>query len=216
MSSLVQRLKTECKQSPGKAAVLGVLLVVAVWVFWPKGKPQPQPAQAAAVAGGPRVGGPVAPVAVSPKRQGKLVLPWQDWVRRASEEPWMQPFLESLQNENAFGPLVEQKSQQETKTQMPDTTPEQARDEPPPAPSWQLTGVSLGPNRSVALIDGRAYLPGDVLRWQDQVYILRRITRQGVVLENREGQTLELKLVRPKLDQGVRLRRIPAAAARAS
>ncbi len=216
MSSLIQRLQTECKQSPGKAAVLGVLLVVAAWVFWPKSKHEPQPVQAAA-AGTVLPTGASASSASAPKEQKpQLALPWQDWVHKVEQEPWMQPFLEALQNEDAFGPLVKQTSQQVAETQVSEMKSQQAQDEPPPVPSWELTGVSLGPGRSVALIDGRAYLRGDTLRWQDQVFILRRITRQGVVLESQEGQTLELKLLRPKMDQGVQLRRVPAAAARAS
>ncbi len=216
MSSLIQRLQTECKQSPGKAAVLGVLLVVAAWVFWPKGKHEPQPVQAVAAEAALPTGVSASPASDSKEQKPQLALPWQDWVHQVEREPWMQPFLEALQNEDAFGPWVKQTSQQMAETQVPETKSQQAQDEPPPVPSWELTGVSLGPDRSVALIDGRAYLRGDALRWQDQVYILRRITRQGVVLESQEGQTLELKLLRPKVDQGVQLRRVTAAAARAS
>ena len=216
MSSLVQRLKAECKQSPGKAAVLGVLLVVAAWVFWPKGKHEPQPVQAAAAGRALPTGVSAPPLSVPKEQKPQLALPWQDWVHQVDKEPWMRPFLEALQNEDAFAPLVQQTSQQMAEPQVSETESQQAQDEPPPVPSWQLSGVSLGPGRSVALIDGRAYLRGDALRWQDQVYILRRITRHGVVLENQEGQTLELKLLRPKVDQGVQLRRVPAAAARAS
>ena len=172
--------------------------------------------QAAAAGTVSQAGVPASPASAPREQPPRIAPPWQDWVRQMEQEPWMLPFLEPLRNTKAFAPPEKPKGQELAQSQPSDTTPEQARGEPPPVPSWQLTGVSLGPDRSVALIDGRAYLPGDALRWQDQVYILRRITRQGVVLESREGQTLELKLPRPQADQEVQLRRVPAAAARAS
>ncbi|GEM_PF-5745288 len=202
MSRLVQRLVQECKQSPGKATVLGVLLVVGLWVCWPQSQEPPgipaAPAPAAAVPAAPAASAPFAP------------LPWQQWARQKEQNPWKQPSRQAPQNSEAFAPLVEQLAQALAQKAPPAPPAAQDQAEVPALPSWQLQGVSLGRGRAVALIDGRAYLQGDKLRWKDQEYTLRQITRRGAVLQNAQGKTLELKLPRAEQDPQIQLRRVSA------
>ncbi len=207
MSWLVQQLLRECKQSPGKATVLGVLLLVGLWVCWPQGEETPSPAAVAAPAS------PAVPAsgAISEGRSSQPVPPWQQWLRQNQQQLWKQPPAEALQNPNAFAPLVQEVTQEQKLPSDSDTRQPPAETKPA-VPQWRLSGVSLGRGRAVALIDGRAYLQGDKLRWKDQQFTLRQITREGVILENTQGQTLELKLPRPDEDPRIQLRHISARA----
>ncbi len=209
MSGFIQRLQRECKQSPGKAAVLGVLLLVALWVCWPQHEEPPAASSSAAAAAEPPASDPPAESPAVPSRQS---FPWQDWSRQYRQEPWKQPASEAPPPVDAFAPLIEQLVRQHSPDRPPET-PSGEKSDPPPTPPWQLSGVSLGPGRAVALIDGQAYRQGDTLRWKDQQYTLRRITREGAVLENARGETLRLSLPRPSENPRIQLRRVSARAA---
>lgn len=195
MSRFVQRLVQECKQSPGKATVLGVLLIVGLWVCWPESNP-PAPVQAVSASAADQVPQP-PPLSF-----------WRQWVQQREQNPWKHPSQELLPNMDVFAPVAQQLVKQLTQSGGPTPPARKSRQEVPPRPSWQLHGVCLGRGRAVALIDGRAYLPGDKLRWKDQEYTLRWITREGVELKNAQGKSLKLKLPRRNQDSPIRFRRV--------
>ncbi len=212
-TSVLTRLAEECKRSPRKAALLGVLAAVAAWAWGSRlgGPAAPEP-HAPPVAPGPVPPGPPGPGSQPSASAAGLKLPWQQWLQQIRAQSWAQVPGHFSQLPSPFhrtwtGP--KEQNPADSSSASP-ATAAPAQSEPP---SWTLDGVSLGSRQRVALISGRPYTLGDSLVWKDQVWKLVRITAQAVELEGPAGNTLRLSLPTPAWQKQVHLRPIAVSSA---
>lgn len=122
---------------------------------------------------------------------------WDTLQQWRQESPWASP-AELAQVRDPFRLVsgeAETVNESETTEESPITTPEQMI----AGLDLQLTGTIVGPRRSIAMLDGRAYREGDVVRvdhlgtsWELEI---RRIEPDRVVLG---WQSIEHELTVPK------------------
>jgi hypothetical protein len=202
-NQFIRRLKREATRNPKKLGALGLLLVVAVWFWAPmvrgwshKDEPVPAPQTSSTAATGvPGVGTPNPVGGNEPGNPPATTYSWDqvvDWMEKdpltkaaetlpARRDPFRVPQdLVAVEAARA-----RQREQREASA----ITPAEL--------GLKLTGTIIGPQRSVALINGRTYRQGTQIACEKggSRYSLRlvEVRRKGVVLECR-GTRLQLAI----------------------
>jgi hypothetical protein len=163
-SKFVKKLKKDLKKSPGKAAVLALVSVVAIW-FW-----------APLVTG--MFGGtskPVATPAVSPPPAATTtnavagptpLQPTTDWKRIAEaidKDPRMKPAAKLVLARDPFCPIEPEHTKEVVEDAKPELQPI-ALDVAPAEAGLVLSGTIVGSHRSVARLNGKSYSAGDLVK----------------------------------------------------
>ena len=198
LDKLVKQLRRELLGSPKKAAVMGVLLVVALYFWAPlvmgwcgmnetkptgnaKSKP-PVPGPGAVAAAPVAPASPSAPASAADAPRAKETVkqhPWNVLVRWIDEDTRTRPASQVSEKFNPF--------QDPTTAELADKPKEQGKavEEELPIQSLNVvvSGTIVGPKQSVAQINGKTYAVG-----------------KSVPVGNKEGKPLRLTLVevRPK------------------
>lgn len=196
-SKLLKQLKREASRSPKKAAILGLLILVACYAWaplalkWLKTDKAQIPAvmEVAAISPPP----PEAPSTGDQQR-------WQDVADLLDTDARMRP-ARLAADRNPFVPLA-----------ILNTQPELDR---PPAPLVEATPAELGmvlvstvvgQKRRTAMINGRAYSEGREVTAEDgTVFVLSEIGPRRIVLR-RGDRDFELAIVRASTDDGPTIR----------
>lgn len=187
VSKLQKQLMRDLKRSPGKAAVLAILCVVAIWFWAPllfggkKTPPAAKPADAT-------VAQAVPTPAIAPPAAVVKGVAWHRVVEMIEGEPRMRSAQLGTAHASPFG----------SSGPRPDGVAERAESAPgktveaslDPA-KFKVTSTLLGPRRRVAVINGRPYAEGDEL----EAYLIARVTDRGVFLE-KDGRRFELSIQR--------------------
>jgi len=219
---LIKKLKREASANPKKAAILGVLLLVAVyfwiplvsrWISHPKDQAQsalpPAPAtggQASAPAPAlPNVaavatlpGMPVSGTAAPGGAGTKPAPTWQELAEAIDRDPLMRPASPGITGparQNPFGrlqPVELVKDTDELKSS------ESLADDAQPAElGLVLSSTVVGAARQTAVINGKVYTLGrEVPAGDGASFLLTEIQPRRIVLK-RAGREFELKIARP-------------------
>lgn len=216
LQKLGKKLKREAANSPGKAAVLGLVCLVAIY-FWapllyrwtvksgdtPSPSPDVSAAQpsmiAVAVPGTRETGATTSglPSLDTPQPAAD----WQTTLQRIETDPDMQPAAFEREVEPFAGPPAEAKLQVADLDISPAPVAEKVT---PSSLGITLVGTLIGPERRAARIGGKTVLVGQAIevvkgteRYQ---FTLTDVQRDRVVLM-REGERFELN-VKPALPAG--------------
>jgi hypothetical protein len=193
VSKLQKQLLRDLKRSPGKAAVLAVLCVVAIWFWAPLlfggGK---KPAKTA------KSDETIAVEAVSPAAPTTTAavkgVSWQRLIELVESEPRMRSANLESPTEQPFG--GSQPTANDLDQPNRAVAPATAEAAPDPA-KFRVTSTLLGPRRRVAVINGRPYTEGEELvAGEDSQYVIARVTDRSVWLEH-NGTRFELTVSRP-------------------
>jgi hypothetical protein len=203
LDKLAKQLRRDLSASPQKAAALGVMLLVAAYFWlpmiwgWLGPKTAPKPAVAGSV-----ILEDEQPTITSAQAKASRTFPWEQVRRRMLADPlmasaeydaaWLDPFRTN--------PLAA--SAPVAATGNTETVPSVALD--PAGLGLVLTGAVVGPKRRTAIISGRSYLEGEVVKPSAAMgptpieFCLEKITARGVEL-TAGGQRYTLKLGRAQL-----------------
>ena len=202
-NQFIRRLKREATRNPKKLGALGMLLVVAVWFWAPmvrgwfhKDEPVPAPqASPTAATGVPGVGIPNPVGGNEPGNPPAATYSWDQVVEWMEKDPLTKaaetlparrdPFRAPQDLVVVEAARARQREQRETSAITPAGL------------GLKLTGTIIGPQQSVALINGRTYRQGTQIACEKggSRYSLRlvEVHRKGVVLECR-GTRLQLAI----------------------
>jgi len=199
VDQLAKRLRREVLADPKKAAILGLMLLVALWFWAPlvmgwigkkESGPTAKPADAgpATMAGFLNQMGPGTPTAP----QAKAETPWHVLAQWMDRDPLKQAVRPAAGQRDPFRmslEVVKQKEQPKPEKIKKTVAPE--------ALGLSLTGTVVGPGRRVALINGKSYRQGEDVKLaregQTQVFKLAEVRADRVVLEQ-SGRTFEIKM----------------------
>jgi len=187
MDRLKRQLIREMKANPAKAAVLGALLAVALWFWFPLMKkwiykPEPSPP--------PTLAGVAANPAPSPMAMPKRN--WKDVANEFDTDPLRVAHAAPRAIPNPFRKTIDPETEETIET-------EEVVDEELTADDLGLTVTSTitGGRTRVALINGRAFREGENVKVNvdGDVYNFRLalVGSSGVLLEG-DGKRFELKL----------------------
>ncbi|MBN1909533.1 MAG: hypothetical protein JW818_07340 [Pirellulales bacterium] len=211
---LTRRLRREIKANPKKAAILGLLFVVAVWFWVPlvwgwfddgsssKGRGK-------AVASSKKADTPVSPAATSQKndspkegspkpvqRSWEELAQWMDNDLRTRPRDRLPARTEPFQDSQALMAAIEKKGKDETQT---NNNPEPVAPRTPTELGLALTSTIVGQGRGIALINGRVYHEGDPVVLDDGGHAiefrLTAIDTQGIEL-TRNGKPYRVEVPR--------------------
>lgn len=202
-SKLVRKLKREFVANPKKGAILGLVLVVAVW-FWaplfkqwfsgPEVAAAPEPAAATTTA---PVSGTDNIKTATPAKAARLS--WQEVSARFESDPLMRP-AEPGQSRDPFHFVVVEKQAEKVElpppAERPVVSPEQA--------GLVLTSTMVGAKRKAARLLNKWYYVGDRVSAGESdgsplEYIITEIHPRRIVL-SRDGHMFELELPGAKHD----------------
>lgn len=209
-ANLSQRLISEMRRSPKKAALLALLAGVALWYWAPlvtgllnkksKEKSQaasPQGLQVTSAISIPQQ--PTAGLAVPPTAATAVPrqAPWQHVLGWIEQDQRMRPAAALAVARNPFQPVLPP----EPPVEAPPVIDEADRERelqaaaaaaalPPEKVQLPLTGIIVGPARRTALIGGRPYQAGDTLYQGDVAYVLLQIERDRIVVRREIDQQL--------------------------
>ncbi len=213
MNKLFRQIRREAARSPQKAAVLGLLALVAVWFWvplmldWIRGDGQKK-ANAATEETFPAglefatAHNPMAATAPDAQPQEEVPSDWQEVVTWLQEDPLTHAAEPIASSRDPFVTVdfppvhpsllhpVQEETQEET-GQLPEWTPKQI--------GLTLTSTLVGPGQKLALISGKAYHPQDTIvathASQQIEFTLAEVHLRHAVLL-REGKTYELRIPR--------------------
>lgn len=212
LQKLGKKLRKEAANSPGKAAVLGIVCLVAIYFWAPLlyrwtvrptdaasvASPEPsgsQPAVGAAVSVAVATPGPTTTAGPQP------IADWYTTLQRIEADPDMKPAVFDRDVEPFAGPPVEAKSQVAEAENVPAPVAEKVT---PSSLGITLVGTLVGPERRAARIGGKTVLVGqaiEVVRGAERYqFTLTDVQRDRVVLM-REGERFELN-VKPSVPAG--------------
>jgi hypothetical protein len=205
MNRLIRQLQREFRARPGKAALLGALVLVAAAVVLPRlwgmvctgeAPAASPPADVTAAATGPATQAPAAPR-----------LSWQELAALLEQSPNMKPLLaKASSGRDPFANLADAAAEQAAQK-----AEEAPVDQPPSALGLALTSTIVGGRRDLAIISGKVYERGArVPAAQDIVFELVEIHRERVALA-RGGRVYELKLERAKQGGAASVRPVPSS-----
>jgi hypothetical protein len=194
-SKLQKQIRNELKKSPGKAIALAGLGVVAVY-FWgdllmskdSSGSSAPPPPDATAIA--------VTAAPAAAQQQTAPATPVTEWRQIAA---WIEQDLHMRSADIASAQRDPFVLDVPVETPVAEAAPEEEEPEPieeldPAELGLVLTSTAVGPHRAAALINGRAYIEGRMIKTADgQEFRLSQISPKRVVLE-RAGKHFELQL----------------------
>jgi hypothetical protein len=206
---LQQRLIGEIRRSPVKAALLAVLLLAAAWFWGPLVWKLFAPSHDATTADAASL---VAPAGASAAGPGATAAPaaanstvsaaanqtkrpsWRTVIKMVDQQKATRNGLARLlSGRNPFDRLEETQVSIQSPASTPPETRVEIRSWVDPAAGLKLAAVSIGKERRVAIINGRAYAQGDVLAMAEQTYRLVSVEGRRVVLEG-GGERFELKI----------------------
>ncbi len=215
-SRITQQLVKECRRNPKKAAMLGVLSLVAMW-FWaplvmglfgadqstsakPSAATAPAAAQPVASATQPALANKPAASAVASK------FDWKEIAESIQGDPLMRPLaLAPTRN-----PFVSDEAVANDAPPEAEPVAEAPKAKEPPDPQTaglKLTGTSVGGSRPMALINGRPYGLGRVVLGEgDSAFEVVRIEAARVILR-RDGKLFELQAERRRDNPSLSIRR---------
>ena len=212
---LTRRLRREVTANPRKAAILGLLALVALYFWAPLlwgwiagGNSEAEPAQAAATPEGmPPVLSRLAPfsppAAVNrpPAGQGKEPLTSYSWDRLArwiEDDPRMKPAREFASRRDPFHAVVQEVAEKPDSEQI--KAAEAAAAVTPESLGLVLSSTLIGPHRRTALVNGRTYEQGRTIELAKDgrpfEFTLSEVHPRRIVLK-REGRRYELTIPQP-------------------
>lgn len=203
---LIQQLRQEIKANPGKASLLGVLLVVALYYWIPlvakwcrpsepladlRAQPiaSPSPNQKETKQQFSSGGEPSPNLAESaPSASPSNGFPgWDQLVQWREEDPRTRPIPWPAEGRDPFQPAVETLP---IKTAMPGGKEKsilQATPAPPESLQVELTSIIIGPRRRMAIINGQPYQEGDTFLFKKDAsqweFRLSRILPNKILLQ---------------------------------
>lgn len=203
MNKLIRQLKREIKARPGKAALLGILALVAVAVGLPRLWGLVRSGQ------GTTSIPPEATTATAPPQAqtpAEAWLAWHELAELIERTPAMQPVLAKLPGQrDPFAAVASESAPQEAENSKQLA----ALDQSPAELGLKLTSTVVGPQRSLAVINGKVLEQGArVPAAQDVEFELVEIHRDAVVL-TRGNRRYELKMARSAQSGTVSLRTMP-------
>ena len=209
LNRLYKRLRREIRTNPGKAGVLGLLLLVALYYWTPLvwGWVAPDRPADASMAEVPSLGaaaaGPAAPTQPVPTPSAASkpeTHPWEQLVQWIEQDPATCPVADLSAGRDPFRAV---------KPETPETETDDTQQQPEPVPpvltpqslGLQLSSTVIGPRRRVALIDGKTYQEGQAIYWagdgQEIEFRLAEVHPRRVVLQWM-GERFELAIPQPK------------------
>jgi hypothetical protein len=215
LDKIARQIRRDIAASPKKAAVLGLMVLVALYFWAPMIWGWIKPADS----GGSPVAAtdvilddePIDPVK-STKREGRT-FSWEKVRRKVAADPRMTPARYEVTWNDPFCPSEPTETGPATAGQGPRPTASAAID--PAALGLKLTSVAISAERRAAVISGRKYREGELvpIGGKDKASsgVEFRLTKVGfheVELEY-QGQTFTLELSRPRLAPGDSLNRSP-------
>ncbi len=212
MRRFTPRLAREVKASPKKAAALGLLLVVALYYWvplvqeWMSARevhadlavalPAAERATPAAVAS-PASETSVEPAPGASADQPFGGWPWQAVVSTMEGDPRTRPVAEPPSGRDPFRPVVREIAQEKPDDEPEEAAPAELAETTPEALGIELSSTLIGPQRRLALINGRPFLEGRRIAWQKDgqslEFLLREVRPKSIILE-REGRQFELQI----------------------
>lgn len=219
---LTRRLRREVTANPKKAAVLGLLVLVALYFWAPlmwrwiaRAGSRAKPVQAAATAKDtPPVPDAPAPMrkagkgrnATTQDKKGSPDRAWDELARSIDQDPRMKPAgvpsisrdpFHAVAPEVAEKPKTEEMRAAEAAAAM---TPEQL--------GLVLSSTLIGPVRRTALVNGRTYEQGGTIRCakdgQPLEFTLSEVHPRRIVL-TRQGKRYELTIAQPAVSGRIEL-----------
>jgi len=204
---IARQLRREAVANPKKAGFLGLLAVVALWFWAPLvagwfadedaaavAKDKAPPKAAAALKPPAAIGEP-APAAT--QRPQEVQYSWQQLVQWMDNDPRTLPPEAIAGQRDPFAsvgprPVVEKVETESDKIALADATPETL--------GMVLSSTIVGPERRVAMINGRPYAEGKIVQLvkdgQPIEFKLAEVHLRSVLLEH-NGERFELKAADP-------------------
>lgn len=185
------QLTKEIKRNPAKAAVLGGLLLIAIWFWFPlvqkwmgsgSSTVAKQPAEhELVIPQATQLATPEEPAMTKQRPAGKP--DWRTIAQQLSDDPWME---KGTLREDSFDPFFPEKQPKTILTSTsvePESTPN--LDVPPETAGLAVTSVIVGSNLPIARINQQNYRIGDTVRATDANirYTLVEVHSWGVVLK---------------------------------
>lgn len=203
LNKITRQLRREAVANPKKAGVLGLLAVVALWFWAPlvagwfadedaaAGAKDKTPTKVAAALK------PSAaiedPAAVATQRPQEVQHSWQQLVQWMDDDPRMSPPVAISTNRDPFASVDPPKTEEELEKESDENT---LADATPEGLGMVLSSTIVGPARRVAMINGRPYAEGKIVRLdkggQQIEFKLAEVHLRSVWLE-RDGERFELK-----------------------
>jgi hypothetical protein len=210
LDKIARQIRRDIAASPRKAAVLGLMVLVALYFWAPMiwGWIRPANTGSSAVASSSDLileDEPIDP-AKSAKKEGRAFA-WEKVRRKVAADPRMTPAVYDVSWADPFRPPQKDAGSQTGVT--PETAAAAAPAIDPAALGLKLTSVAISAQRRAAVISGEKYREGDLVpsngdRQGSPPGIQFRLTKVGfheVHLEY-QGQTYILELSRPRLAPG--------------
>jgi hypothetical protein len=213
----IKQLRREAARNPGKAGVLGLLLVVALW-FWaplvwgwigPSKKKDAPSASAGPIPVVSEAATP-SPGASSPATASTPAATWQQLVEWRKQDP-LTTVADTLKLRRDPFHAVEAEVAQEDMKAVQETVQPVAVLKPEDL-GLKVTSTIVGPARRVALINGRTYREGQRIQCgregQEIAFLLAEVHPWHVILE-REGHRFELAIPKKALSDRIELSATP-------
>jgi hypothetical protein len=205
LSKTSRQLRREVTAHPKKAAILGLLFLVALWFWVPlvwswidEDDPanEPPAAKEAADSSLKPSAARTTKSDTSGKRHEKADYPWQQVVQWMNNDPRTSAVNPTLGRRDPFlsSPAEEAQSQlqEEPEEALAEATPEEL--------GMVFSGTMIGPHRRVAQINGESYRPGETVRVVNgggQIeFTLATVAARRIVLK-RKGRLFELTIPSP-------------------
>jgi hypothetical protein len=197
LTKLARQLRREAKANPKKAALLGSLVLLALYYWGPMiwgwvaaeeatGRPPDAPTAAVASLGGAAV--PTPPPTSEDKNTGTH--PWTQLDQWMRQDPITTPVEDVAAWHDPFAV-----ASSELEAVEPDETQDEQILVSPEGLGIELSGTLVGPHRRVALIGGKAYREGQTVRIdrddQSIEFELAEVHSRRIVLR-REGHRFDL------------------------
>ncbi|MHB1036963.1 MAG: hypothetical protein ACYC35_19945 [Pirellulales bacterium] len=219
LKQLSRQLRRELTANPKKAAVLGLLMVVALYFWGPLVWKWTHSGSAAVAATGPSAtpaeaglapgNAAVTNAAATNSSEAKPVSrrPWQELVAWMEGDVRMRPADAATVGRNPFDVS---KISLAVEAQRKNESKEPPKSEvTPQSVGLVVSSTVVGTARSTAVINGKAYERGREIKiskdGQDVAFVLTEVHPRRVVLA-REGKQFELAIVRPKTGGRIDLR----------
>lgn len=217
LDNLIRRLRREIAASPKKAAILGLLLLVAIWYWFPLvwGWVAPESTPTAAAPAPQTVStqvkdeGPTAPGSESKEANTHS---WKQIAQWIESDPRTVALSDLQGRTDPFDPVqqpIEEENQQEKVNAL-------AAAEPPDADPASLglvvSSTVVGPRGQAALINGRTYRRGETVRLEHDGraidFKLVEIRADGVTLQ-RNNRPYDVRLPEPSLSGRLEMSVLP-------
>lgn len=192
---LQKQLIRDLKSSPKKAAILGLLVLVALYFWAPlllgrRKTDEPPPATANTEGTIPQP----TNAATSPAAAAETpVINWQEMATMIAADGRMSPAARANWSAASLGAVQEKTNEDEEPEEQ------EPADEPPPAITpaglgLELTGTIVGGSRRVAIVNGHPYREGRTIELPGGVaFVVVEVAHKRAVLE-REGERFELEV----------------------